>query len=107
MPIELDTATHKLLDGRNFATVATLNPDGAPQTSVVWIAREMLRKPWKVKPARLRLVGLWSWFSGQASAFGHSLIEKPWTPGMSFKLICVFDSAAVVRSPFPAIASCL
>jgi PPOX class probable F420-dependent enzyme len=30
----------KLLDGRNFATVATLNADGGPQTSVVWIARE-------------------------------------------------------------------
>jgi PPOX class probable F420-dependent enzyme len=29
-----------LLDGRNFATVATLNRDGGPQTSVVWIARE-------------------------------------------------------------------
>jgi PPOX class probable F420-dependent enzyme len=32
--------TSKLLDGRNFATVATLNQDGDPQTSVVWIARE-------------------------------------------------------------------
>ena len=32
--------TRKLLDGRNLATVATLNPDGGPQTSVVWIARE-------------------------------------------------------------------
>lgn len=30
----------KLLDGRNFATVATLNRDGSPQTSVVWIVRE-------------------------------------------------------------------
>jgi PPOX class probable F420-dependent enzyme len=30
----------KLLDGRNFATVATLNRDGGPQTSVVWIVRE-------------------------------------------------------------------
>ena len=29
-----------LLDGRNFATVATLNQDGGPQTSVVWIARD-------------------------------------------------------------------
>ncbi|WP_443056719.1 pyridoxamine 5'-phosphate oxidase family protein [Streptomyces sp. NBC_00667] len=26
--------------GRNFATVATLNRDGGPQTSVVWIARD-------------------------------------------------------------------
>jgi PPOX class probable F420-dependent enzyme len=25
---------------RNFATVATLNPDGGPQTSVVWILRD-------------------------------------------------------------------
>ncbi|WP_371619091.1 PPOX class F420-dependent oxidoreductase [Streptomyces sp. NBC_00454] len=35
-----DEETRKLLDGRNFATVATLNPDGGPQTSVVWIIRE-------------------------------------------------------------------
>src|SRR5215831_9056318 len=35
-----DEATRNLLDGRNFATVATLNPDGGPQTSVVWILRE-------------------------------------------------------------------
>jgi PPOX class probable F420-dependent enzyme len=36
----LDEATRHLLDGKNFATVATLNPDGGPQTSVVWIARD-------------------------------------------------------------------
>jgi len=35
-----DEATRNLLDGRNFATVATINPDGGPQTSVVWILRE-------------------------------------------------------------------
>ncbi|MFC8511693.1 PPOX class F420-dependent oxidoreductase [Streptomyces sp. NPDC057257] len=29
-----------LLDGKNFAGVATLGPDGAPQNSVVWIKRE-------------------------------------------------------------------
>lgn len=29
-----------VLDARSFATVATLEPDGSPQTSVVWIARE-------------------------------------------------------------------
>jgi PPOX class probable F420-dependent enzyme len=29
-----------LLDGRNFASVATLGPDGAPHNSVVWIKRE-------------------------------------------------------------------
>lgn len=38
--VTLNEATRKLLDGRNFATVATLNPDGGPHTSVVWVARE-------------------------------------------------------------------
>lgn len=40
MTASFDEATRNLLDGRNFATVATLNPDGGPQTSVVWIMRE-------------------------------------------------------------------
>jgi PPOX class probable F420-dependent enzyme len=35
-----DAATAQFLDGTNFATVATLNPDGSPQTSMVWIARD-------------------------------------------------------------------
>lgn len=40
MAVTLDEKTRELLDGKNFATVATLNPDGAPHTSVVWIARD-------------------------------------------------------------------
>jgi PPOX class probable F420-dependent enzyme len=40
VPVVFDEMTRKLLDGKNFATVATLNPDGGPQTSVVWILRE-------------------------------------------------------------------
>jgi PPOX class probable F420-dependent enzyme len=40
MPVRFNEETRKLLDGRNFATVATLNRDGAPQTSVVWIMRD-------------------------------------------------------------------
>ncbi|MGI5175217.1 PPOX class F420-dependent oxidoreductase [Dactylosporangium sp. CA-152071] len=35
-----DEETSKLLDGTKFATVATLNQNGGPQTSVVWIARD-------------------------------------------------------------------
>jgi PPOX class probable F420-dependent enzyme len=35
-----DEKTRALLDGRNFATAATVNPDGGPQTSVVWFMRE-------------------------------------------------------------------
>jgi PPOX class probable F420-dependent enzyme len=38
--VVFDEATRRLLDDRNFATVATVNPDGGPQTSVVWILRE-------------------------------------------------------------------
>lgn len=40
MSVAFDEETRKLLDGRNFATVATLNADGGPQTSVVWILRD-------------------------------------------------------------------
>ncbi|MFD0684260.1 PPOX class F420-dependent oxidoreductase [Actinomadura fibrosa] len=40
MPITLDEAARELLDGRNFATVATLDPGGGPQTSVVWVLRD-------------------------------------------------------------------
>jgi PPOX class probable F420-dependent enzyme len=33
--------THReLLDGKNFATIATVNPDGSPHTSVVWVKRD-------------------------------------------------------------------
>jgi PPOX class probable F420-dependent enzyme len=38
--VALDEATRTLLDARNFATVATLNPDGGPQASVVWVLRD-------------------------------------------------------------------
>ncbi|MDT0305387.1 PPOX class F420-dependent oxidoreductase [Streptomyces sp. DSM 44917] len=37
---DFDESTRAILDGKNFATVATLLPGGAPQTSVVWIDRE-------------------------------------------------------------------
>ncbi len=36
----LNDAARRLLDGRNFATVATLGPDGHPHSSVVWIDRD-------------------------------------------------------------------
>lgn len=40
MTAALTDAARRLLDGRSFATVATVNPDGQPQTSVVWVARD-------------------------------------------------------------------
>jgi PPOX class probable F420-dependent enzyme len=38
--MEFDEAVRRILDDRNFATVATLKPDGSPQASVVWIRRD-------------------------------------------------------------------
>ncbi|MET7916618.1 PPOX class F420-dependent oxidoreductase [Streptomyces avermitilis] len=40
MTLSFDDSVRTLLDGKNFAGVATLGPDGAPQNSVVWIKRE-------------------------------------------------------------------
>lgn len=37
---ELPDAARAAVDGKNFATVATLEPDGQPQLSVVWITRD-------------------------------------------------------------------
>jgi PPOX class probable F420-dependent enzyme len=40
MAVILSAATRALVDDRNYAALATLNPDGSPQTSVVWVTRE-------------------------------------------------------------------
>ena len=37
MGIPLSDATLRLVDGKNYAVLATVNPDGSPQTSVVWV----------------------------------------------------------------------
>jgi PPOX class probable F420-dependent enzyme len=29
-----------LIDGQNFASVATIQPDGSPQSSIVWVRRD-------------------------------------------------------------------
>lgn len=52
----------------------------AHEPAALWIAREIVREPRRVNPDRLRLIGLWSWFSGQPGTFGHYLIDKPWKP---------------------------
>ncbi len=33
----LDDTTKQLVDGKNFGVLATVNPDGSPQTSVLWV----------------------------------------------------------------------
>lgn len=50
--------------------------------AAVWIACEFARESRSVNPARLRLISLWAWFSGQQATPGHALIERPWTPDM-------------------------
>jgi len=38
--IALNDEIRRLLDGRHFAVLATLNPDGGPQTSAMWVGRD-------------------------------------------------------------------
>ena len=40
MAIPLNEETIRLLDGKNYAVLATVNPDGSPQTSVIWVGRD-------------------------------------------------------------------
>ena len=40
MSVPLSESALRLVDGRNYAVLATVNPDGSPHTSVVWIGRD-------------------------------------------------------------------
>ncbi len=40
MGIRLSESAIALIDGRNYAVLATVNADGSPQTSVMWVGRE-------------------------------------------------------------------
>src|ERR1700732_84731 len=40
MAIQLSDAARALLAGKNYAVLATVNPDGSPQTSVMWVGRD-------------------------------------------------------------------
>jgi PPOX class probable F420-dependent enzyme len=40
MGIQLSESALRLVDGKNYAVLATVNPDGSPQTSVVWVGRD-------------------------------------------------------------------
>jgi PPOX class probable F420-dependent enzyme len=40
MGIPLNEEALRLLDGRNYAVLATVNPDGSPHTSVMWVGRD-------------------------------------------------------------------
>jgi PPOX class probable F420-dependent enzyme len=40
MAISFNAATLRLLDGPNYAVLATINPDGSPHTSAMWVGRD-------------------------------------------------------------------
>jgi PPOX class probable F420-dependent enzyme len=40
MAIALSSSAIRLLDGRNYAVLATVNADGSPHTSAMWIGRD-------------------------------------------------------------------
>jgi PPOX class probable F420-dependent enzyme len=40
MTASLSAAARKIIDAPNPAVLATVNPDGSPQTSVVWVGRD-------------------------------------------------------------------
>ena len=40
MAISFNAATLDLLDGRNYAVLATINADGSPHTSAMWVGRD-------------------------------------------------------------------
>ena len=40
MGIALNDETRRLLDGPHYGVLATLNPDGGPQTSAMWVGRD-------------------------------------------------------------------
>ena len=40
MSLSLNEEIRRLLDGRHFAVLATINPDGGPQGSAMWVGRE-------------------------------------------------------------------
>lgn len=59
MTVKLSSDVTKLLDAPNFAHVATLNPDGSPQVTVVWVDRDgdLIRintAEGRVKPRNIR-----------------------------------------------------
>ena len=40
MGIPLSEETVRLVDGKNYACPGQMNPDGSPQTSVMWVGRD-------------------------------------------------------------------
>jgi hypothetical protein len=54
------------------------------ESLAVWIARELIRDPKRVEFDRLRLIGLWAWFSNRLDTLGSNLFNRTWQPAMRF-----------------------
>ena len=74
--MKLSDDAKRLLDGANFAHLATLQPDGAPKSEPVWVAREEdhllvtsdARSLKGQNLARCVISKIWKWASAKASA---------------------------------------
>ncbi|MFB9902767.1 PPOX class F420-dependent oxidoreductase [Allokutzneria oryzae] len=40
MAVSLSAAVRAFVDGANYATLCTVNPDGSPQASMMWVGRD-------------------------------------------------------------------
>ena len=40
MTVTLNEEIRRLLDGRHYGVLATINPNGGPQTSAIWVGRD-------------------------------------------------------------------
>jgi PPOX class probable F420-dependent enzyme len=54
MAVALNDSARQLVDGKNFGVVATLNADGSPHTSVVWVTRDGDRVLFSTHSGRLK-----------------------------------------------------
>ena len=51
----------------------------------IWVAAELVRSTKEVKLNRLKLLGLWAWFSMHPGTTAHRIIDRPLHPAMRFK----------------------
>jgi len=52
--------------------------------AAVWVAREVMADCKAVRSARLHLISLYAWYSGQPQTLAFSMMDKPWHPSMRF-----------------------
>ncbi len=63
--------------------VSTTHRWGTPDMAI-WIAREAMRVPKKIKSEKLRLLSLYGFFSGRPETHAGAMIETRWTPAQQW-----------------------